>query len=359
MESIWLGNPLNIWIRAAFVAGALFAFTLAVRYIVAVRWARVAARTSLGIDDLIVAIGRGTRTWFLAFAALSAGAQLLTLSERTDTIIRLLTVFAGVVQAGMWGNIVVRHLIRRYAANSLEQNPESVTTLGALSFVARLIIWTVLVLVGLDNLGVNITTLIAGLGVGGVAVALAVQNILGDLFASLSIVLDKPFVVGDFIIVDDLLGTVEYVGLKTTRIRSLHGEQIIFSNGDLLNSRIRNYKKMQERRVVFTVRATMNTSRDQLAMVPNMIRSIIENLPGVRFDRSHFKGFAESSFEFEVVYYVLSADYNVYMDKQQAINLAIVDGFKAAGIEFAVPARTLQLQVAGGGREAGIKSIGL
>jgi small-conductance mechanosensitive channel len=196
----------------------------------------------------------------------------------------------------------------------------------------------------LDNLGVNVTALVAGLGVGGVAVALAVQNILGDLFASLSIVLDKPFVLGDFIIVGELLGAVENIGIKTTRVRSLSGEQLIFSNNDLLNSRIRNFGRMAERRVVFQLGVVYGTPKAKLEQIPAIIRSAIEAQQQTRFDRSHFAGYGDFSLDFENVYYVLDRDYNVYMDIQQAINLEIYGRFAEDGIEFAYPTQTLYLQ---------------
>jgi len=190
-------------------------------------------------------------------------------------------------------------------------------------------------------MGVDITALIAGLGIGGIAVALALQNVLGDLFASLSIVLDKPFVIGDFIIVDDLLGTVEHIGLKTTRVRSLFGEQLVFSNSDLLNSRIRNYKRMHERRIVFSLGVTYQTPYEKLAAIPDIIREIIELQEQVRFDRAHFKEYGDFALEFEIVYYMLVPDYNAYMDTQQAINLALYERFEKEGISFAYPTQTL------------------
>ena len=199
----------------------------------------------------------------------------------------------------------------------------------------------VVLLLALDNLGVDITALVAGLGVGGIAVALAVQNILGDLFASLSIVLDKPFEVGDFIVVGEFLGTVENVGLKTTRVRSLGGEQLVFANSDLLGARVRNYKRMQERRILFRFGVLYQTPPDQLEQIPVMVREIIEALPEVRFDRAHFFTFGDSSYDFEVVYWMQTPEYNRYMDTQQAINLALVRRFAEADIDFAYPTRTL------------------
>jgi small-conductance mechanosensitive channel len=195
----------------------------------------------------------------------------------------------------------------------------------------------------LDNLGFNITTLVASLGIGGIAVALAVQNILGDLFASLSIVLDKPFVIGDVINVNGVIGTVEYVGLKTTRVRSIGGEQIIFSNADLLKSRIHNLKRMETRRVAFTVGVTYDTLEPQLRTIPALLAEIVKAQPQVRFDRAHFIGLGPSSLNFEVVYIVNTADHAVHMDVQQEVYFQLVKVFAEHGIEFAFPTQTLHM----------------
>ncbi|MGH7446139.1 MAG: mechanosensitive ion channel family protein, partial [Longimicrobiales bacterium] len=213
--------------------------------------------------------------------------------------------------------------------------------INALGFVIRLGFYSVLVLMGLSNLGFDITALIAGLGIGGIAIALALQNVLGDLFASLSIVLDRPFIIGDFIIVDNLAGTVEYIGLKTTRVKSLSGEQLVFANGDLLSSRVRNFKRMYERRIVFSLGVTYQTPRAQLEQIPSMIRAAVERQQNTRFDRSHFLAYGDFSLNFETVYYVLVPEYNTYMDVQQAINFEIHRAFEDAGIEFAYPTQTV------------------
>jgi small-conductance mechanosensitive channel len=171
-----------------------------------------------------------------------------------------------------------------------------------------------------------------------------VQNILGDLFASLSIIMDKPFVIGDFIVVDDYMGTVEHVGIKTTRLRSLSGEQVIFSNGDLLKSRLRNYKRMRERRALFGFGVLYQTATETLKRIPFLIQKIIEAQPMARFERAHFKGFGDSSLDFEVVYWMLDPDFNKYMDTQQAINLALMQALAAEGVSFAFPSRSLYFQ---------------
>jgi small-conductance mechanosensitive channel len=212
------------------------------------------------------------------------------------------------------------------------------------SWVGRVVLWAVVMLLVLDNLGIDITALVAGLGIGGIAVALAVQNILGDLFASLSIVLDKPFVVGDFLVVDDCLGSVEYVGLKTTRLRSLSGEQLVISNADLLKSRLRNYGRMYERRVLFALGVTYQTPREKLEKIPGIIKEAVDGQEKVRFDRAHFKAYGDFALNFETVYYVLDPDYARYMDIQQAVNLKIHEAFESEAIEFAYPTQTLFLE---------------
>jgi small-conductance mechanosensitive channel len=205
----------------------------------------------------------------------------------------------------------------------------------------QVVIWVGGFLFLIDNLGYDITTLVAGLGIGGIAIALAAQTILGDLFSYLVIFFDKPFEIGDFIVVEDKMGTVEYIGIKTTRLRTLGGEQLICSNTDLTNSRVHNYKRMQERRVVFGLGVIYGTRAAQLKIIPKLIRDIIESIDGTRFDRAHFKSFGDFSLNFEVVFYVLSADYNRYMDIQEAINTQIFEVFEKEEIEFAFPTQTL------------------
>src|SRR5262249_49016232 len=189
--------------------------------------------------------------------------------------------------------------------------------------------------------GVNVTAVVAGLGIGGVAVALALQNVLGDLLASLAIVLDKPFVVGDSIAVGGVSGQVERVGIKTTRLRSADGEQLVISNAELLKTRIHNYRRMTERRVQLGLGIAFETAQDKLPRLPDILREIVMAEPRVRFDRAHFKGFGESALLLEVVYFVLDRDYNIYMDVQQALNLEIIRRFQVEGVVFTYPTRKL------------------
>jgi small-conductance mechanosensitive channel len=337
----FLGNPLSAWLTALGIALAINLAVGVAKWLVVRHLSRLAARTSQTLADGLIGTAGRTRQWLVFFVTLYAGAQYLALPDRADLVLKAAATVALVVQAGLWAGALIEFWIGRSRALAMAADAGTATTLSVVNFAAKLVLWTFLLLLGLDNLGVNVTALVAGLGVGGIAVALAVQNILGDLFASLSIVIDKPFVLGDFIIVDDYMGTVEHIGLKTTRIRSLGGEQIVFANSDLLAARMRNYKRMRERRVVFAFGVLYQTPAAQLERIPAMVREIVERAPLTRFDRAHFQKFGDSSLDFEVVYWLTDPDYNKYMDTQQAINLALVRRFEQEKIGFAYPTRSL------------------
>ncbi len=335
------GNTLQTWAIALGVAAAVFVALRLIEEVLIVWIEKITKRTKTQWDDLVVHALRGTKSIFLLIVALFAGAIVLDLPDAVGGIIRTVTIIAVLVQGGMWISAGLMFWIHSHREKLVEEDAASAMTINAIGFVVRLALWSVVLLLALDNLGVDVTALVAGLGVGGIAVALAVQNILGDLFASLSIVLDKPFVIGDFIIVGELPGTVENIGVKTTRVRALSGEQLVFSNADLLSSRIRNYGRMYERRVPFTIGVTYETSRDNLAKIPTIVREAVESQENTRFDRCHFKSYGDFSLNFETVYHVQDPSYNVYMDIQQAINLKLHERFEAEGIEFAYPTQTL------------------
>lgn len=343
LEWTFYANTVGGWLLALLAFAVAFSLLRLGRSLVLRSLRHIEARTETHLDNALAEVVQGTGVWFSVAVALWAGSLLLALPERLREILDLLVLFALLLQLAMWGRAGIRSYVSDYSVRRQDEDGASVTTVRALGFLGTVFLWAVLVLVALDNLGIDITALVAGLGIGGIAVALAVQNILGDLFASLSIVLDKPFVYGDFIIVDDLMGTVEHVGLKTTRVRSLSGEQLVFSNSDLLKSRVRNYKRMFERRVVFSVGVTYQTPHEKLERISAMLREIVEAQPEVRFDRAHLKEFGASALNYEVVFYVLNPDFNVYMDRQQAINLEIFRRFQNEGIDFAYPTQTLHL----------------
>lgn len=285
-----------------------------------------------------------TKWWLVFLIGFTFTSAWLELSPEVSQWMQALFFSGVIIQLLFWGNRALLAWGERYSGESSEAVGARVTTVKMFLFLGRIALLSLGLLVILDSLpGVQITALIASLGIGGIAVALAMQNILSDIFASLTITLDRPFVIGDFIIVGDLLGVVEKIGIKTTRLRSLSGEQLIFSNNDLLNSRIRNFKRMYERRVAFEIGITYETGIDKIREIPDRIESIIKALPDTRFDRAHFKQHGAHALIFEIVYYVNGPDYNLYMDRQQAINLAIHEYFEQNGIQFAYPTQTLYL----------------
>ena len=343
LETEILDQSIRLWLVAIGITIGICAICVIARWIAVRQLERTADRTFTAIDDAALAAVRSVHPLLILLIAIYIGSRHLALPDQLDTVLRGVAVIAAFAQVGLLAAALLHFWIQRSQARALRENPGAATGLYALGFVARMVLWAIVLLLALDNLGVNVTALIAGLGIGGIAIALAVQNILGDLLASLSIVIDKPFVIGDFIVVDDYSGTVEHVGVKTTRIRSLSGEELIFANGDLLKARLHNYKRMSERRIQFDFGVHYRTPVERVERIGASVRSIIERQPMTRFDRAHFKGFGESRLDFEVVYWMRDPDYNRYMDTQQAINVAMMRAFEREGIEFAYPTRTLML----------------
>jgi small-conductance mechanosensitive channel len=344
------GTPLSWSSMVAPAQGLL----LAVGWWGAVRLARTmlvpairhwAGRTENGFDDAVAhALGALRWVWCLPAALLVALQGALADGLLLDALHSAAWI-AAALQVALVASAFIDHAIR-HARDRRGADGRGSTGLAALSVIARAGLWILLGILLLDNLGVDVGTLLAGLGVGGIAIGLAVQRVLGDLFAYFAILFDKPFETGHFVVIDGMSGTVEHIGIKTTRIRSLDGEIIVFGNADLTQSRVRNFRLMRERRVAFRFGIEYATPADQVAAVPGMVRESVAALEGVRFDRAHFVAFGESSLDFEVVYWVASSDYGVFMDLQQEINLALLRRFEAAGIGFAFPTRTLHLHPA-------------
>ena len=336
------------WVVALVISGTLTGiWRLVIRFVVR-RLARLVKMTDTNFDDFVTDLISKTNT--LLLFGLSLGLSISVISVWRDvppgaiTFLRLLAVFAILIQVGLWGNALIPYLVERQIKQRMTLDPGSKTVVTAVSAVIKGLVWVLLFLMALDNIpGVNVSALVASLGIGGVAVALAVQNILGDLFSSLSIILDQPFVVGDFIVVGDFKGSVEKVGLKSTRVRSLTQEEIVFSNADLLDSRIRNYRTMERRRVSFTLGVVCEIAYEKLVAIPGLIEEIIAPMQDVTFERAHFRAYGESTLDFEVVYFIESPDFNLYMDIQQAVNLEIFKRFEEQGIGLAYPTRTIFL----------------
>lgn len=339
----WMGNPLSVWVTALGIGlGLMLALHTVIRIALS-RLKKIAERTENDLDDLAAQLLDRTKGLFVLLVGLWSGSLYLTLPDVMDAALRHVLVIGLLIQGALWATGFVNYGLARYRRQQLEEDPGMATALGAIGFLGRIGVWATFILMAMANMGMNISALIASLGIGGVAIALALQNVLGDLFASLSIVFDKPFVIGDYVQIGDFRGTVEHVGLKTTRIRALTGEQLVFGNSDLLSSRIQNFKSRNERRIVFMLGVTYDTSADQIAAIPGMIRKIVEAHDEVRLDRCHFMSFGDFSLNIETVFYMLDPDYSVYARCQEAINLAILRKFNEEGIEFAFPTQTVFL----------------
>ena len=334
-------NSLKAWLIAF---GIVLGITLLARLLKAFSIHRLSRgpRSTYGrVNDATVKALEATRVWMLFLVAVYLGSEYLRIPAKIEHVLAVIATLAAFLQAGLWLNAIFRFWINGERHRAMKADAGAATSLSALGFVGSGLLWLVILLLLLEHFGVNVTTLVASLGVGGIAIGFALQSILGDLFASLSIILDKPFVIGDLLFVDTYRGTVESIGVKTTRLRSLDGEIVVFSNGDLIKSRVRNYQHMRERRILFSFGVLYSTPVAQLERIPDIVRDIICAQSNARFERAHFSAFGSSSLDFEVVYWILASDYAIYMDTQQAINLALVRRFEEKRIGFAFPTRTL------------------
>jgi small-conductance mechanosensitive channel len=345
-QELW-GNLPQRWLLAAGSIILIYGGLLLLRMIITRRLAVTVKQTRTEIDDVLVGLISDTKNLFLLLVAIYLSLYLLVLPQAFTNVLNTVIKVVLIVQIGIWMTHLITFLIARRVKRNLVTDAEDATVVSTLGVVIKGIIWAIVLLLVLDNIpGVQVNTLIASLGITGIAVGLAVQNILGDLFASLSIALDKPFVIGDFINVGEFSGTVEHVGLKSTRVRSLSGEQLVFGNNDLLSSRIRNFKRMANRRVPFTLTLTYQTPYEKLVCVPSILQEVIENVDPevVTFDRAHFKEYGPYSINYEVVYLLATADFKHFMDIQQAVNLEIYRRFSEEGIEFAFPTQSVILE---------------
>ncbi|WP_341520069.1 mechanosensitive ion channel family protein [Pseudomonas sp. G.S.17] len=339
-----LGIALANWALAILAATISF---LCARTVIGFFLTKLQAKPSqpnAPISHITIEVLSGTSNTLLLLASILIGIGVLDLPERWLARVGSLWFVVAALQVGLWANRAIALALSRYFRRHGSSETFQGSALATLSvWGAKVLLWVIVVMSMLSNVGVNITAFVASLGVGGIAIALAVQNILADVFASLSIAVDKPFEIGDFIVVGSLSGTVEHVGLKTTRIRSLGGEQIVMANAEMIGSTIQNYKRLQERRIVFEIALTYACSPQQAREVPKLIENIVGDQNKARFDRSHLRTFGNSALEFETVYIVLDPSYNVYMDVQQEINLGILEAFTKLGVSFAHPSRTIHV----------------
>ena len=329
------GNSFATWLTALAVVAVVALLLGALKSLALARLAQVAERTPTSVDNVAVRLLRGTRLVFLVLVTIAVLFLVLDVADPLRRFLRWIAVVAVLVQIASWGNAAIAYWFAHYSARKgTTMDPGSVTTMNALSYVARFALWVVLLLVALDTFGINVTALVTGLGITGIAVALAVRNILEDLFAALSIVLDKPFVVGDHIEFDVFGGTVEHIGLKSTRIRSVNGELIVASNSDLLKGRIRNFRNMRERRNIVVTSVPADTGEDFVTRFPELMRSALEGRPGARHERTRLRSQTESALEFETIYFVSSPDQAAAAEAQEAVLLATRRALAAAGVRL-------------------------
>jgi len=323
--AIFLGGMLTVHIFKRYVLGRLK------------KWAD---STESSFDNLLVSAIDRFLVPSIYLGIFYAALHTLVLSTEFEHGLRIAAIIAVTVLAVRAIISAVNFGLESYLNNSAHSDGSDKQLKGIRGLV-NFLIWMIALVFVLDNMGVKISAVVAGLGVGGIAVALAAQAVLGDMFGYFVIFFDKPFAIGDFIVVGDKMGAVEYIGIKTTRIRAIGGEILIFSNKDLTNSRVHNFKKMEKRRVVFKLGMVYQTPSEKLRAIPAIVKRIIEEQQDTTFDRGHFASYGDSSLDFEFVYYVNGADYTKYMDIQQAINLEIFETFEKEKIEFAYPTRTL------------------
>ena len=338
-ETYWGNTILQYLIAAGFFVGGIIIVTI-FKKIILIRLKKLAEKTKTSIDDFIIVGIQKSIVPILFYGSLYLALRTLNLSAEVINIINIVSVFVITFFAIRLITSILDFSITSYS--SMEgASKQKAKQLKSLSALARFIVWGIGLIFLMSNLGFDISAVIAGLGIGGIAVALAAQAILGDLFSYFTIFFDRPFELGDYILVGDKNGTVEHIGIKTTRVRALSGEQLVFSNSDLTSSRLHNFKKLQRRRVTFQLGVIYQTPADKLKVIPEIVKQIIVDHSDAEFDRGHFKAFGDFSLNFEFAYFVLSSEYRVFMDIQQIINFNIYEKFEEEGIEFAYPTQTL------------------
>ncbi len=334
----FLDNTILQWISAVIILFGVMIVFRVIQRLLTKRAIKASETAPDRIGTLLLTLLKKISALPVFLVAVYLGSIPLTLDPDFADVLRTVAFIALAIQAAIWGNQIINFLLVKFVKERQEDPASGEAAYTALNFILRLVMWTVVVLLILDNIpGMEITSLITGLGIGGIAIALAVQNILQDLFASLSIFLDKPFVIGDFIEVGPFVGRVASIGLKTTRVESLSGEELVFANSDLLNSRIRNYKKMEVRRVLMTIGVSYDTPVDTLAAMPQMFDEVIEAVPPTAFIRAHLTKLNDYSLDFEVVYEVQSSSYKDYMDVRHHVLLGILRRFQEEGIDIPFP----------------------
>lgn len=340
-------GTLNVtsYVAALIIFVGLVAVFKLVQVVILSRLQAFSKKTSTDVDDVIIEAVSGIRMWVYTLVALFVALQLFTLPEKISVVLSGLVYFAVVYQGIEIALKFVAYGTERFLEKDEDGDgvidPNAATASHLVTLLARVLLWTFGVIFVLSNMGIEVTSLIAGLGIGGIAIAFALQGVLSDLFASFSIYADKPFRIGDYIVLGSDSGVVEKIGIKTTRIRTLQGEELVVSNAELTTARVQNFKKMKERRTSMQFGVTYETSHDKVKMINGVVERIFDAIDGARLDRVHFTTFADSALLFDVVFYVDSADYADFLDRQQTFNFELMGKFAELSIEFAYPTQTV------------------
>ena len=343
LNQVYFGNTVAtyLWSLGSFLASVILLQIL--KQFILKRLNRWIGKKTGDTDNIVVPSINKYLIPLMYLGSIYLSIKLLVISPNISRIISIIFLGFLVFFITLIASAMLQFIFEVYA-EKISDDPSKVSAIGWLNRLSKVLIWIVAIILFVQNTGADISALVAGLGIGGIAIAFAAQAILEDVFSYFTIFFDRPFEIGDFIILGDYMGTVEHIGIRTTRLRSINGEQLIFSNKDLTNSRVKNYKRMEQRRVLFSLGVTYDTSLEQLKQIPEIMQAIIEEQSETQFDRAHFYSYGASSLNFEIVYYVLSSEYNHYMDIQQAINFAIKERFDQLGIEFAFPTQTIHVQ---------------
>lgn len=343
LQKVIFNNTILDYLLALLVFAASLIVLKIIKTIIIVRLKAFFKKTKTNVDDIVIDALDSIHWPFFVFVSIYVSLQFVNVPDIVSRLAYYIFMIALVYYAIRFVSSLINYA-SRIVIQKKEAEQQNAGIIRLIATVLKIGLWVGALLLILSNMGYNVTSLIAGLGIGGLAIGLALQNILGDLFSSLAIYFDKPFKVGDFVIVGQYMGTVKHVGVKTTRIEALQGEEIVMANSDLTNSRIQNFGIMKRRRIVFEFGVTYDTPASKLEQIPGWVKEIIDKPEITEYDRSHFKAFGDSSLNYENVYYINSGDYNEYMDVQQAINLSIVKKFEAEGVEMAFPTRTVYMK---------------
>jgi len=340
---LWNNSGYDYLVAVLIFLGLILALKI-FQVIILSRLYKLAKKTATKFDDTLIEVFKAIKPPFYFFIAIYLGLKTLVVSDLVMTIIKVIVLVAVVYEIIRAIEKILDYFINRYFEKTGNNKVHSQSMIKTLQLIAKMILWILGVTLILANLGIDVTSLVASLGIGGLAVALALQSVLSDLFSSFSIYIDKPFQVGDFIKIGADMGEVEKIGLKSTRIRTLLGEELVVANKELTTARVQNFKRMKKRRESFSLGVVYNTDTKKINTIPKMVEEIIKKVEGAEFDRCHFAKFADSSLNFDIVYYIDSPDYVAYMDIKQEINLAIFNKFATEKIEFAYPTQTIVLE---------------